>query len=105
MIGLLELFEGLIYACCYTFVLVLWALFLLFIAGPVVCMLSMLMLKMMLGAANMFINTILYFNLSSSSDLEPFKTVILDLSEFIFPMMQSYLDFIFIFHQKRAEGV
>ena len=95
MIELFELFEGLIYACGYTFVLALWALFLFFIAGPTMCMISMLILKMVLGAANMFINMILYFSPSCSTVLGPCKTVIFDFSRFIFPTIQSYLDYIF----------
>ena len=95
MIGLLELVEALIYAFFYSLVLALWALFLVFIAGPMMCMISMLILKMVLGAFSMLINMALYFNLSSSSDLEPFKTVIFDFGEFIFPPMHSYMDLIF----------
>ena len=95
MIRLSELFDELIYACGYTLVLALWALFLFYIAGPTMCMISMLILKMVLGTFSMLINVALYFNLSSSSDLEPFKTVIFDFSEFIFPPMHSYMDFIF----------
>ena len=95
MIGLLELVEALIYAFFYSLVLALWALFLVFIAGPMMCMISMLILKMVLGAANMFINMILYFSPSCSIVLGPCKTVIFDFSKFIFPTIQSYIDYIF----------
>ena len=91
MIGLLELVEGLIYACCYSFVLALWAIFLFFMTLPI-CMISMLMLKLVLGAAYMLIDMILYFSPSSSTALSPCKTVIYDFSEFIFPIMRSYVD-------------
>ena len=91
MIGLLELVEELIYACCYSFVLALWAVFLIFMTIPM-CMISILMLELVLGAANMFINMVLYFSPSSSTLLEPCKTVIFDFREFILPKMHSYVD-------------
>ena len=94
MIGLMDLFIGLIYACLYLFVLALWAAFFILIICPIVCMIVMLVLGLVLGAVILLINLVLYFDPSSSTLLEPCKTAINDFGEFIFPLVDSFMEHI-----------
>ena len=84
MIGLFDLFNGLIYTFFYIFVLALWAAFLIMIVLPIVCMILMVILGLVLGAALLLINWVLYFDPASSTLLEPCKTAIIDFGGFIF---------------------
>lgn len=99
MIGLIDLFIGLIYACLYICVLALWAAFLIMIICPIMCMIVMLVLGLVLGAVILLINLILYFDPSSSTLLEPCKTAIIDFGKFIFPLMDSFIEHICKFNE------
>lgn len=85
MIGVLDLFESLVYACLYTFVLLLWTGFILCILCPIIIMVIWLLLVLLLGAALILIKVTIYFIPDSRDALEPCSIVILDFGDFIFP--------------------